>query len=340
MSYDTPNKPAADPSNGPGEPGVGPDPSRDFPAVSPPSSSFFVQLFLLPALIVFGIMTVWFLFGKIAGTHQSPEEYLAILKSERKDRWKAAMDLSYLLQEGSKYRKDQGLALELSEALQQGLMQPNVDPKYLEYLAGAVSSFELPTGVPALRQAAQPNQPLPVRRAALIGLANLAHRIGDLQDPNVVLEVREHLRDEEVEIREIAAVTLGQVGSSQAVPALEAALHDPVPTVRYNVAIALGTLGSDAAMNTYPEMLDTEGLANQFRIKDPTGKEYQDQQLVIGTVLSTLRALQNLEEQAPETNFEPVLASVQNLLNNTESANVRQQARELLIQIGQSPAGQ
>jgi hypothetical protein len=281
----------------------------------------------------------WFMFGKIAGTHQSPEEYLAILKSDRKDRWKAAMDLSYLLQEGSTYRTDQKLALEVASALKEGLETTgDTDPKYLEYLAGAVSAFDLDTGVPVLRQAARPDQKTSVRRAALIGMANLAHRIGNVNDPNVVLEVREYLKDDDVEIRELAAVTLGQVGSERAIGPLEGALDDPAPTVRYNAAVALGLLGSDASLKTFPEMLDTTSLSKQFRIKDQDGADHADAQLITGTVLSALAAMQKLEKQAPDTNFEPVLASVRNLLNN-ESATVRQRAREFLVQTGQTPSG-
>src|SRR5688572_2756510 len=106
-------------------PPVAPLPA-DLPAVKPPSTGFFVQLFLLPALIVFGIMLVWLLFGKLAGGHRTPEEYIAIIKSDRGDRWKAALDLSHLLRNDSEYTRDANLARTLNEELSAALRRTDV----------------------------------------------------------------------------------------------------------------------------------------------------------------------------------------------------------------------
>ncbi|MFO0945428.1 MAG: HEAT repeat domain-containing protein [Planctomycetota bacterium] len=304
----------------------------ELPAVSPPSTSFFVQLFLVPALIVFGIMLVWFLFGKIAGSNRSAEEYLAIIQSDRQDRWKAAHDLSYLLQEGSAHRKDKELALRISNALQQGLSaKPPADPQYLEYMAGAVGKFDLPTGAAALRLAAKPDQPTPVRRAALLSLADLAFRISDLQDPNVLLDVRDYLSDENVEIRELAAFTLGQLKDPKATDALIKSLSDPVPTVRYNAACSLASLKSDAAMAVYVEMLNEQDLAKSFVLSDQ-GKEFVDQRVVLATLQSALRSLQKVQEAVPNADFSRVLPSVK-ALENSENPAVRHLAKELLLKL-------
>lgn len=311
-------------------------PLQDLPAVSPPSTSFFVQLFLVPALIVFGIMLVWFLFGKIAGGNRSAEEYLAIIQSDRQDRWKAAMDLSYLLQEGSAYRKDKELALRLSNALRESLAaKPPADPQYLEYMAGAVGSFELPTGAGVLRLAAKPDHPTPVRRAALIGLANLAHRVADLEDPNILLDVRDYLADDHVEIREISAVMLGQLGDPRATDALIQSLSDPVPSVRYNAACALASLKSDAAMSTYVDMLDESGLAKSFVFTDQ-GKEFVDQRVVLATMQSALKSLAKIQESNPGADFSAVLPSVREL-EKSENGTVRHLAKELMLKLDARP---
>ena len=304
---------------------------EELPPVEPPSAGFFVQLFLLPALLVVGIMTVWFLFGKLAGADQSIEDYVAIIKSDRKDRWKAADDLARLLRANSPYVKSEPLAVALATELQATLDESSApDPQLMEYLAGALGNMETSTGVPALRRATAPEHPPAVRRVALIALARLAHRLdGRLEDPNVVHDVREHLSDDDPELRELAAFALGFLGDRRAVPALVGSLDDAERTVRYNAAIALGSLDSAAGLPTIAEMLDQEELSSHFHVDMPGTERIIDEPLVFATMIGGLRSLKSLHATSPEADFSPVLESLEALAGN-ENAVVRSEANELL----------
>lgn len=338
----------------------------DLPAVSPPSASFFVQLFLLPALILFGIMTVWYLFGKIAGSYGSPAEYVAIIKrADRADRWKAALDLSQLLRENSAYTEDRALAATLSDELDQALSASSKDSQFVEYLVGAVGSFRLPTGVPALARAARPDQDPPVRRASLVALANLAVRLGKLDDPDLRPAIESYLRDPDLEIRERSAMLLGKLRDPAAARALRGALDDPVASVRYQAATSLGELGSDAGMKTYVEMLDREQLGRRFVLEDDARRSVArpverpenqdrgykidtieaepdrapqhsvDEPLVAATMENALAALRALATQKPQVDAEAVLPSLQKLTAD-ENPHLRALATELLRELSQN----
>lgn len=308
-----------------------PDP---LPPVEPPSTSFFVQLFLLPALIVVGVMAVWFLFGKLAG-ERSVEELVEVLKSDRKDRWKQAHDLSYLLRENSRYTKDAALALTLATEFQASLdASSNRDEQLLEYLAGALGCFELPTGVPLLRRAAREEQSIRVRRAALIALARLADRLdGNLDDPSVMYELQDHLQDPDPEIRELAAFTLGFVGSERVAPALVACLDDPKRTVRYNAAAALGAIGSDQGLPVIKEMLDPDELSLHLRTVEDS--QIVDEPLVVATALAALHSLAKLQKLQPDVNLAPVEQPLHDL---AESSNdmLRNAAKQVLLGMSNS----
>lgn len=315
------------------------EPRRDLPAVEPPSASFFVQLFLLPALIVFGIVAVWYLFGRIASPERSPEEYLVVLKSGRPDRWKAALDLSHLLQENAAFSRDPDLCIQLAKELQKALSQSEEgDRQYVEYLAGAVGSFQMPTGAPVLREAARPNQQKSVRRAALIALANLAVRTKDLEDPNVRPEVEAYLGDGDVEIRECAALVLGKLGDERAIGALESSLSDPAPSVRYNAATALAELGSAAAMSVYVEMLDHGRLSKNFVVERDESKAV-DEPIVAAVQRNALFSLGALVGKTSRSAFDPVRPALETLAGG-DNPYLKTEAKELLLRLQADPASE
>src|SRR5258708_31235570 len=70
--------------------------ARGLPPVQPPSAKFIVQLFVVPALIVMGVLIpVVFL---VRGCAKSPEELLADLHSSNTDvRWRAAEQLAQMM---------------------------------------------------------------------------------------------------------------------------------------------------------------------------------------------------------------------------------------------------
>lgn len=299
----------------------------DLPAVQPPSSGFFVQLFLLPALIVFGLAMVWFLFGRIAETSQSAQELLTIVCSERLDRWKYADDLTRVLRNDPRCQKDEEFAYSLARELSKALENQGDDAQKLqEFLAGAMQHVSLPHGAPALRDAAKPEQAQRVREAALLSLARLAANLPNLReaDPNISWDLREYLRDRENnphEIREYAALTLGLLKDTHAVPDLTAALDDPRVEVQFNAANALANLGSDAAMQVLARMLDNTTLTKTFVMEHPeeTDAKLVDEPLVLATHLSAITSLERLHRAQPDTKFTLVIVPLQELTQHSNT---------------------
>jgi hypothetical protein len=93
-------------------------PPAGLPPVKPPSGRFIVQLFLIPGLIVLGLVLV-FAFGSLTlmGT-SAPESYLAKLDNPNPDvRWRAAMDLAQVLKrpESLELASNPDFALDIAE---------------------------------------------------------------------------------------------------------------------------------------------------------------------------------------------------------------------------------
>lgn len=334
---DPPERPVATGPHGPG--GFGP--ANDLPAVRPPSTSFFVQLFLLPALIVFGIMIVWFLFGKLAGGSRSPDEYLEIIKSNRGDRWKAAHDLSHLLRNDSAHTKDEKLAKAIADELQRQVdAGPAIDNQFTEYLAGAAGSFDSLAGLPALRGAMAPDKDAKVRRAALLAVARLSDRRGGLNDPELAAQVQGYLADENSEIRELAAYTLGFLNGPQIAEALRGRLTDPQETVRYNAAVALASHGDPAAVPVLAQMLDTSRLAKQFFV--PTDREEMPDMVDIDFAMTiqwqAMQSIRKLRMKAPQADLTPLLAPLRQLAEEP-NATLRNEARDVLLLLQRTPEG-
>lgn len=311
-------------------------PEEELPAVRPPSTSFFVQLFLLPAIIVFGLVSVWFLFGKITDAHGTPEDFLVRMQADRGDRWKAAHDLSSLLTPNSEYVKDSQLAMKVTEAFEKGLKETassEEHTKYLEYLAGALGRFHSSAGVPALREATRPKYPEDLRWTALLSLANLADQLETVDDPNLVLELRDLLKDKVTRMRELAAVTLGILQDPLATSSLEDALEDVEPTVRYNAARALSRFGNAEGLKTFVEMLNPDVLNEKFVAQDSFGKTYVDQVRVEVVLYEALRGIADLHTKSPDTDLQSIREPVRQL---TEHSNPRigAEAKEVLLKIG------
>ena len=94
------------------------------PPVRPPSGRFILQLFLIPGLIVAGLVFV-FIFGGLAWVgSSSPESFLAQLDNPNPDiRWRAAHELAQVLQrpESLELASNPDFALDMAERLQKAL---------------------------------------------------------------------------------------------------------------------------------------------------------------------------------------------------------------------------
>jgi len=182
------------------------DPNGALPPVVPPSGKHIVQLFVVPGLIVAGIVVLFLgcfgFWGLFFGTSRAPQEYLADLDSGNPDvRWRAANDLAQVVKRDETLASDPKLALKLSELLNQALddrdrerraaaekaplqgeqedTKGKAQRKYIQFLSSCLGNMSVPAGAPAVarlaKQEAGPSDPVGtvLRRHAVWVLANM-----------------------------------------------------------------------------------------------------------------------------------------------------------------------
>lgn len=185
-----------------------------------------------------------------------------------------------------------------------------------------------------LRRAALPTFDAGVRRAGAIAIMNLAERLnGKLDDPNVVPELVALLRDDNEELRGLAALTLGFVGSEGARRGLTAAVNDPSPRVRFDAANALARLGDPAALPVLAEMLDFEGLKQRFALPDDRAGQPYDRELVNASLLTAMHSVAKLHAAKQPISM-PVQNALAKLAESTDSA-IRSEALNVQRKIAQ-----
>jgi len=200
-------------------------PARDLPAdkalppVQPPSSRHLVQMFVVPGLIVGGVvllgLTCSGAFSYLLGLDSSktPAAYIKRLEDPNTDiRWRAASDLVQVLKRDDDLASDPDLALKLGELLTQELDAIAFDEKslaerrgslaekdqaqeaarikaradYARFLSSCLASLMLPVGVDPLKQmaatqGADPKTVAQMRRHAVWMLANLGENLKRFQ---------------------------------------------------------------------------------------------------------------------------------------------------------------
>ncbi|MBM4076076.1 MAG: hypothetical protein FJ267_10565 [Planctomycetes bacterium] len=117
----------SDPNHAPQSPSdhsaLAQDIADDLPPVQPPSAAFIVQLFVVPALIVLGVVAVWVLFGRIVTRDQDWRKLVVELQSPNTHiRNRAMYGLAeYLRQDRNK--EDEGESLSSNPEIVKGLSE-------------------------------------------------------------------------------------------------------------------------------------------------------------------------------------------------------------------------
>jgi HEAT repeat protein len=320
-------------------PGLQPfPPVADLPPVEAPSAGFIVQLFVIPAVIVFVVIVVWLLFGKLAGGERDATEYVRLIRAaddypRAADR--AAFELASLLQNDPKLASDPKLLGELTDLLEHDLDKVN-SPEMTRYVALALGRFKTLDAVSASGQAIDPvaaleralgsKYPDAVRFAAAVSLAEHAARLkGRMTDARAVAALAKAGSDGAAEVRQVATYALGFFGGDGAAAALRDRLQDEDRIVRYNAAVALGRRGDAAALTTLREMLSTEALQRFVTLASPA----ETRAKVEAIELQALLALQAAAfEGKPDLarSLRPELER----LTRSDLAGVSSNARELL----------
>lgn len=187
-------------------------PGPPLPPVVPPSGRHIVQLFVVPGLIVAGVMVVVLgcggllnmLFG--VGFSRSTADYLSGLENTNPDvRWRTASDLAQVLKRDDTLAADPELGLKLVDLLNKSLDEMNREGRsfaersaamsrkeqeeerkslqsqrsYVQFLSASLGNMSLPVGAPVLTKMAlnekgpDPKTVTLLRRHAVWCLANL-----------------------------------------------------------------------------------------------------------------------------------------------------------------------
>jgi HEAT repeat protein len=241
-------------------------------------ASVVTQFFILPLLVVAGLVGVFLLFTMATRTPPTPEEHLKALQSGRfNQRWQAAFELSNLLKD-RKGEIDGNFGGQLVRVFESSLGNPEEDPRVQRYLALALGDAGWRGAVPALIRASSSSD----RETRLYALWSL----GQLQAPEASGVLVNALTDKDPAVRSVAAFGLGRLAPPEGLDEVRLLLEDPVAEVRWNAALALARNGDPAGEPVLIQLLDRKYLG-EFSSLGP--EEQRD------LILNALRGLKELK---------------------------------------------
>lgn len=261
----------------------------DLPPVKPPSVAFIFQLFIVPALIVTAVITVWLLFGKLASGEQDWESLLVEVGSPNPHiRYRAMTGLAQVLDSdrrlgdnGKHLSQNSRIAQVLADELNKKLASVTSsdealkDEMFLTRALGAVDQPELT--LPALIKAMEPARDVDVRKSAITSVAFIAGRALEHKTPLVSRELSASLvefsQDRDPHLRRAAAFTLGLVESPESRERLLVLLEDPDWMTAVNAAVALSRQGSTAGYPVLREVLAGKTVADPEAPDDASASE-------------------------------------------------------------------
>ncbi len=325
-------------------------PDDALPPVEPPSAGFIVQLFLIPAVIVAIIVMVWLLFNWLAAGRTDPEKYIRDLQRNNAARWQSAVSLADALHDPSNaaLTKDAGKARQLSEILEKEIETGGLDQESVNlriYLCNALGEFRLPevwpvlvkatakrieSSNPADEKALQKAEQVRVSalKALFVSLSNLP-TVDRQAHPEVLKALIEASRDENPEVRAMAAFALRALGGADAKERLTEMLRHNHPDTRYDAATNLAFLGDPAAIDVLLEMLDAPVIRIKTEGKSPEAQA-QETEMMRGVIqLNALRAAAELARHNPQADLSKIQTAATDLLSRKPPEPIRLQALEL-----------
>ncbi len=320
------------------------------PPVEAPSAGFFLQLFLIPLIIVSIVVVVWLMFSWLAHMGGNPEDLVKGLQRGDDASWQKAKALADRLrdpqQEHLKYDHQLAgtLAAELQSQVEAGRSDPN-QVKLRVFICRALGEFRVEDGLPALLIAAEQEEhenDVDVRRAAIEAIAVLAGNLPDrsLIDNDEVMRVlteataeRRRAQDTDNrrdELRSTAVFTLGVIGGKRALDRLVRVLEEePYANARYNAATGLARQGDVRAIPGLVEMLDpyNDEIAASEELE--SGRAWK-----VGLVHANgVRATRLLAERNQSDDLREVIVALETLIDADIPGPTRIQAEEALYEL-------
>ncbi|WP_166831466.1 HEAT repeat domain-containing protein [Thalassoroseus pseudoceratinae] len=314
------------------------DELEELPPVEPPSAKFIVQLFVIPAIIVIGIVGVYTLFGRLAAGEQDWRELVTELRSANEHRrWRAALGLAQMLRNDLATDSDSELSNnpEIGKALvdlfEEQLAAGKTDPviKQQVYLATTLAYLNQPRRViPPLQQAAlTEDYDRETRKAAAQSLAVLSGRSSEVPElrtellavPDVVEGMIDLTHDEDALFRQTGAFILGLIPEKSTRDRLEVLLNDGDSEVRANAAIALARQQVTAGWPVFRDVLTQ--TANKT---EPESVERQQVNLVV--LKNTLKAVGDLAGKWSDAETEQLIEWIQPIADSHPESRIRTDA--------------
>ncbi len=198
---------------------------------------------------------------------ETPESLINAIKTgTASKRWQKAFELSNELGQAREGLRAESVMREAMHILKDPV---HYDPKTRGYMALALSHFDDPEVVAALRSALG-DESEDVKIYALWGL-------GALKAKDTVSDIRPFLKLESESLRKTAVYVLGALGDKSSLPYILPLLDDPSQDIRWNAALSLARLGSPAGSAVLIKMLDRESLSGG----DPGPSEEQIEKIMI-----------------------------------------------------------
>ncbi len=304
----------------------------DLPPVQPPSAGFIVQLFLFPALIVMGVVAIWWMFGMIAVGEQDWRKLVSELQSQNLlIRNRAMYGLAQVLDQDSR-RGDQGQKLRSNREIAQGLtdqlvieLRSNSTSKegvaIQEFLTRALGMMDsLDVIAPALESAMEPQRDLDVRKCAIVSLSYVAGRAWERGQPLSNTQCVEALvrisADPQPVMRQSAAFALGLFDSAEATHQLEVLLESNDLMTGINAAIGLARQGSTRGFSVLRTALSTSTIENT----PETAQEFGDQFRI---VKNSLKAVADLAPKFDDQQKNELIPHVEELAAKHPEMRIR-----------------
>lgn len=328
---------------------------EDLPPVEPPSAGFIVQLFVVPALIVGVICGVYLLFARAVATEQDWRQLVADVKSENTHvRWRAALGLSQALEADRQRRSRAGgmpntgsvplaenreIATALADlygTLISGSTFNEEQEKQIEFLSKALGALDVDdVALAVLRQGIATNKPAEIRKHSMTGLALIAGRRFEKQQPLSQPELEQEIlsmsRELELLPRHQSTYFLGLIPSERTLGRAEELLNDGNQLTQVNAAIALARNGSTAGLAVFREVL-ADAADWKLNPAEVSGQQAGEQYFERGLMLkNSLTALEELAPQLSDAEKVSLLPALEQVAASTQDNPLRVQAEALRL---------
>ncbi len=225
----------------------------DFETKRDSGRKLFYGLFIFPLLIAVGMAVLLCTVVLLTGEAETPESLITAIKTgSPSKRWQKAFELSNELNQGRGMIRTSGVMKEVIHILKG---RKEYDARTRSYMAMALSRFDDPEVIPALRDALREETETDVK-------LYLIWALGVKQAKDSAVEIVPFLQSDQQELQKMAAYALGSLQDPKIAPALEPLLQSEAQDVRWNAALSLARLGSPAAYEELLKMTDRKTLAS------------------------------------------------------------------------------